>query len=111
VLPPCQDRSRGVVHVSWWEWLIVAWLLISLPFALLTAKFIAAGRERAKVQREPEILIDLTAPEPAEPAPVPSEAQVPEPVEEPLPGLGPSASAPADRGDRARHSNDPARSV
>jgi hypothetical protein len=93
-----------VVHVSWWEWLIVAWLLISLPFALFTAKFIAAGRERAKVESEPEILIDLTAPEPAE-------AQQSEPIEEPLPGLGPAPSTPLHHSDRPQRSNDPARSV
>jgi hypothetical protein len=93
-----------VVHVSWWEWLIVAWLLISLPFALFTAKFIAAGRERARGESEPEILIDLTAPEPVQ-------ARDSEPIEEPLPGLGPTPSSPTRRIERPHHSNDPARSV
>ncbi len=100
--------------MSWWEWLIVAWLLISVPFALFTAKFIAAGRERATAQSESEILIDLTAPEPAEAQTLEAqtpEAQTPEAVEEPLPGLGPSADAPARRNDETRHSNNPARSV
>jgi hypothetical protein len=53
-----------VVRVSWWIWAIVAWLLISVPFAIFTAKFIAAGRERpvgARPGTDAEPLIDLPA--------------------------------------------------
>ena len=48
--------------MSWWLWLIVAWLVISVPFAVITAKFIAVGREHTKP------VIDLAAAEAAEAA-------------------------------------------
>jgi membrane protein implicated in regulation of membrane protease activity len=50
-----------VVHVSWWIWAIVAWLVVSVPFAVFTAKFIAAGRERPRTQARDEALVDLVA--------------------------------------------------
>jgi hypothetical protein len=53
--------------VSWWLWLIVAWLVISVPFAVITAKFIAVGREDAD-HPDPEPVIDLAAAETAEAA-------------------------------------------
>jgi len=53
--------------VSWWLWLIIAWLVVSVPFAVITAKFIAVGREHAdRSDREP--VIDLAAAEAAESA-------------------------------------------
>ena len=60
-----------MVRVSWWMWAIVAWLVVSVPFAVFTAKFIAAGREHSK-QPVPddahEELIDLVALEATEAA-------------------------------------------
>jgi hypothetical protein len=53
--------------VSWWLWLIIAWLVISVPFAVITAKFIALGREHAH-RSDPEPVIDLAAAEAAEAA-------------------------------------------
>ena len=53
--------------MSWWLWLIVAWLVISVPFAVITAKFIAVGREHTN-RRDPEPVIDLAAAEAAEAA-------------------------------------------
>ena len=49
--------------MSWWLWLIVAWLVISVPFAVITAKFIAVGRENTD-RRDSEPVIDLAAAEP-----------------------------------------------
>jgi hypothetical protein len=66
-----------VVRVSWWIWAIVAWLVVSVPFAVITAKFIAAGRERP-ADRDPlpesEELVDLVALEAEESAAVTSRA-------------------------------------
>jgi hypothetical protein len=52
-----------VVRVSWWTWAIVAWLVVSVPFAVFTAKFIAAGRERPRLAggADGEELVDLVA--------------------------------------------------
>ena len=50
--------------MSWWLWAIVAWLVISVPFAVFTAKFIAAGRERPREplpDAEGEPVVDLPA--------------------------------------------------
>ena len=50
--------------MSWWMWAIVAWLVVSVPFAVFTAKFIAAGREQPAhrdAPPEPEELVDLVA--------------------------------------------------
>jgi hypothetical protein len=57
--------------VSWWMWAIVAWLVVSVPFAVFTAKFIAAGREqpaRSEAAPETEELVDLVAVEEQEAA-------------------------------------------
>jgi hypothetical protein len=65
--------------VSWWMWAIVAWVVVSVPFAVCTAKFIAAGREypgRHIPETGPDGLIDLVALEQAEAA---EAAMVPEP--------------------------------
>jgi hypothetical protein len=45
-------------------WAIVAWLVVSVPFAVFTAKFIAAGREQPAQHvagSESEDLVDLVA--------------------------------------------------
>jgi hypothetical protein len=66
-----------VVRVSWWIWAIVAWLVVSVPFAVFTAKFIAAGREQpahGDAQPEPEMLVDLVAIEAEEAAEAASSA-------------------------------------
>ena len=50
--------------MSWWMWVIVAWLVVSVPLAVFTAKFIAAGRERPHAHArgaEREGLVDLLA--------------------------------------------------
>jgi hypothetical protein len=50
--------------VSWWMWAIVAWLVVSVPFAVFTAKFIAAGREQPEhgdALPESDELVDLVA--------------------------------------------------
>jgi hypothetical protein len=52
-------------------WAIVAWLVVSVPFAVFTAKFIAAGREqpaRREAPLESEELVDLMAVEAEEAA-------------------------------------------
>jgi uncharacterized protein YpmS len=57
--------------VSWWMWAIVAWLVVSVPFAVFTAKFIVAGREEpahSEAPPESEELVDLVAVEEEEAA-------------------------------------------
>jgi hypothetical protein len=79
-----------VVHVSWWLWLIVAWFVVSVPFAVITAKFIAVGREHADA-REPETVVDLKAAEAAEAANA-AEAR-PRPSPDPASGSQPARSS------------------
>jgi len=64
--------------VSWWMWVIVAWLVVSVPLAVFTAKFIAAGRERPHAHAmgaESEELVDLVALEAEEAAAAAAKAE------------------------------------
>ncbi|HZP27549.1 MAG TPA: hypothetical protein VFC99_01240 [Acidimicrobiia bacterium] len=82
--------------MSWWIWALVAWFVVSVPSAVLTAKFIALGRERQE-PRGDELgpVVDLAGAEAAEAAELRVRLARARP-EHPAPG--PAGSQPARSG-------------
>ena len=40
------------MRVSWWMWAFIAWLVLSVPFAIFTAKLIAMNKDAFDARAE-----------------------------------------------------------